>query len=99
MIIKKFMVHATGIALLSATFAVQSAVVESFFDVSLSAQNQVLSSSGNGFENTTFYEYEDPAGGPSWWNAWFFNGADIKGWKDIYWDIQVDSPGNTVAAA
>jgi hypothetical protein len=75
------------LSLLTASFVAQATVVHDDFFVELDANNTVIGGGGSGFDNGTWFEYRDPAGGPNWWNQWFFNSPDILGSKWIEWEI------------
>jgi hypothetical protein len=69
-------------ALTDAPVASAGVVYNEFWADLDTATNTITGSS------VTFYEY--PQGpNPSWWNAWFYNGPQIAGWKWIEYSIEL----------
>ncbi|MCP3871889.1 MAG: hypothetical protein GY699_01885 [Desulfobacteraceae bacterium] len=97
---KALLIGAICIGLLLTTTITQAAVVYDTFYVELSANNVVnrSNSGGTGFNNGEWFEYTDPAGGPNWWNQWFFNNRDIAGSKWIEWKIFPEGDPNSVSS-
>lgn len=83
--------------LLVSTITQAAPVIDTFF-VSLDPNNIVnpAESGGTGFNDGTWYQYTDPAGGPAWWNQWFFNSPDIVGSKWIEWNINTQGSPDSI---
>ncbi len=94
---KTLLLGAICIGLLLSPSVAQPSVVHDTFFVTLNPDNTVdqPSSGGSGFDGGTFFVYSDPAGGPNWWNQWFFNSPEILGSKTIEWQIGFEGVPDT----
>jgi len=67
--------------------------IDSFFDIWLVGNNEIESSTGNGYMNGEIFLYPQTG----WWNQWFFNEPEIfDRWKVIDYVITVDDPSAPV---